>query len=73
MIPDGLSNALADRYRLEGSPSITGTKASYYLAPFVVWILLAVTGILPGTSRYRRSFIDHQVLLANRGEAPAPP
>lgn len=44
-----------------------------YLADFVVWLLLAVTGILPGTSRYRRSFIDHEVLLAQRGGAPPAP
>ncbi len=44
-----------------------------YLADVVVWVLLAFFGILPGTSRYRRSFVDHGILLANRdGGPPAP-
>lgn len=44
-----------------------------YVADFAVWILLAVTGILPGTSRYRRSFVLHEVLLQQRGDRPPSP
>jgi hypothetical protein len=39
-----------------------------YLVPasFVLWLVLSLTGKLPGTARHRKSFVDHAVLLERR-------
>jgi hypothetical protein len=41
-------------------------SALVYLFDVGLWFLLSVTGILPGTAKHRRSFIDNRVLLEQR-------
>ena len=41
-------------------------EAFVYLVGLIVWLILAVTGILPGTGKNVKSFIDHEVLLEQR-------
>lgn len=37
-----------------------------YIFDFIAWFFLSVAGILPGTAKHWRSFIDHQVILEQR-------
>jgi recombinational DNA repair ATPase RecF len=36
-------------------------SAGIYVLDAIVWFTLSITGILPGTAKHRRSFIDHSV------------
>jgi hypothetical protein len=40
-----------------------------YVVDLAVWLLLCIAGILPGTARTRKSFIDHEELLKQSGRS----
>jgi hypothetical protein len=75
LIPVMMASHLA--IRLLAGTIAEDTKAFYqdysalvYVFDLALWLLLCLTGILPGTAKHRRSFVDNNVLLAARsGEA----
>lgn len=73
----GITNLLIRLVVDQMTDGVAGRKAFYahyeplvYAADLVIWLGLCFFGILPGTHRRAKSFIDHEILLASRGEEP---